>query len=120
MTRSALSPLRKAWLHSLVARRDLLKVGPLALSANVWPSLLSPAQANVAPNPSAKAKSIIYLWLGGGCTHLETFDPKPEAPEGIRGTLGAIPTTLPGVFFNEACPNLARIAHDLAVVRSFP
>lgn len=119
MTRSALSPLRRQWLHSLVARRDLLKVGPLALSAGVWPSLLSPAHANVAPNPSAKAKSIIYLWLGGGCTHIETFDPKPEAPEGIRGTLGAIPTSLPGVFFNEACPNLARIANDLAVVRSF-
>ncbi len=119
MTRSAISPLRKHLLHSMVARRDLLKIGPLALSSAVWPSLFSPAQAAFEPDPAAKAKSIIYLWLGGGVTHLETFDPKPEAPENIRGTLGAISTSLPGVFFNEACPNLARIASDLAVVRAF-
>lgn len=119
MARSALSPARQLALHSLVARRDLLKVGPLALSASVWPSLLSPAQAAITPDSKAPAKSIIYLWLGGGCTHLETFDPKPHAPEGIRGTLGAIPTSLPGTFFSEACPNLARVANDLAVVRSF-
>lgn len=119
MSRSALSPARREAIHSLIARRDLLKVGPLALSASVWPSLLSPAQAAFEPDPAAKAKSIIYLWLGGGCTHIETFDPKPEAPENIRGTLDAIPTSLPGVFFNEACPNLAKIAHDLAVVRAF-
>lgn len=110
---------RKLALHQLVARRDVLKVGPLALSANVWPSLLRPASAAFEPDPAAKAKSVIFLWLGGGVTHLESFDPKPEAPENIRGTLGAIATTLPGVFFNEVCPNLARIAHDLAVVRAF-
>jgi hypothetical protein len=119
MSRPALSPLRKHAIHSLVARRDLLKVGPLALSANIWPSLLRPACADFQPDAAAKAKSVIFLWLGGGCTHLETFDPKPDAPENIRGTLGAIPTSLPGVFFDEACPNLARVADDLAVVRSF-
>jgi hypothetical protein len=109
-------------LRRIASRRDVLKVGPIALSAAVWPGLLTPStvQADAfAPNPAAKAKSIIYLWMGGGVTHLDSLDPKPEAPQEIRGKLGAINTALPGVHFCESCPNLARIANDLAVVRSF-
>ena len=107
-------------LTSLVCRRDLLKVGPLALSASVMPGLLGgTARGEFTPNPTAKAKSVIFLWMGGGVTHIDSLDPKPEAPEQIRGTLSAIPTALPGVFFSETCPNLARIANELSVVRSF-
>jgi hypothetical protein len=57
--------------------------------------------------------------MGGGVTHIDSFDPKPLAPEEIRGTLGAISTALPGVQFGEVMPHLARIANDLCVVRSF-
>jgi hypothetical protein len=107
-------------LQSLVCRRDLLKVGPLALSASVLPGLFTGAAgAELVPSAAAKAKSVIYLWMGGGVTHIDSLDPKPEAPEQIRGTLSAIPTSLPGVHFSEVCPNLARIAHDLCTVRSF-
>jgi hypothetical protein len=106
-------------LHSIVSRRDLLKVGPVALSAAVWPSLLSTSQAALQPGPTAKAKSVIFLWMGGGVTHIDSLDPKPEAPQEIRGRLNAIDTALPGVQFCESCPNLARIANDLCVVRSF-
>jgi hypothetical protein len=107
-------------LRSLVCRRDLLKVGPLALSASVLPGLLTgTADAAFAPSPTAKAKSVIFLWMGGGVTHIDSLDPKPEAPEQIRGTLSAIPTAIPGVQFAEVCPNLARIANDLCTVRSF-
>ncbi len=122
MSRSALlSPARLDALESVVARRDLLKVGPIALSASVLPALFNTAAAaeSFQPDPNAKAKSIIYLWMGGGVTHIDSLDPKPLAPEGVRGTLGAIRTSLPGVYFNEVCPNLARIAKDLCVVRSF-
>lgn len=108
---------------SLLCRRDLLKVGPLALSGSLWPQLLSgaerPSPTSDKEIPGAQAKSVIFLWMGGGVTQLETFDPKPEAPEEVRGTLGAIPTSLPGTFFSEACPQLAQVAHELAVVRSF-
>jgi Protein of unknown function (DUF1501) len=112
--------LRAGRLRSLVCRRDLLKVGPLAVSASVFPSLLTgSARGEATVASTAKAKSIIFLWMAGGVTHLDSLDPKPEAPEQIRGTLTAIPTALPGVFFSEVCPNLARVAKDLAVVRSF-
>jgi len=117
---SQLNPLRHEQLKSLVCRRDLLKVGPLALSASVLPGLFDgTARTEFASNPTAKAKSVIFLWMGGGVTHIDSFDPKPDAPEQIRGTLSAISTALPGVFFSEVCPNLARIANELAVVRSF-
>jgi hypothetical protein len=106
-------------LHSIQSRRDLLKVGPVALSAAVWPGLLSPTQAALQPGPAAKAKSVIFLWMGGGVTHIDSLDPKPNAPQEIRGRLDAIDTALPGVQFSESCPNLAKIANDLCVVRSF-
>jgi hypothetical protein len=119
---SRLHRARLEALHSIVSRRDLLKVGPLAVSASVWPSLFPPGIAaadTFQPHAAAKAKSIIYLWMGGGVTHIDSLDPKPEAPQEVRGKLGAIATALPGVHFSESCPNLARIADDLCVVRSF-
>ena len=119
---ATIDPARLAQLESIVARRDVLKVGPLMLSASVLPTWLygtASAADEFQPNPYAKAKSIIYLWMGGGVTHIDSLDPKPLAPEAVRGTLGAIRTSLPGVYFNEVCPNLARIADDLCVVRSF-
>ena len=107
-------------LQSLVCRRDLLKVGPIALSSSVLPGLLQRGvSASFIPAASAKAKSVIFLWMGGGVTQLDSLDPKPLAPEQIRGTLNAISTSLPGVQFAEVCPNLARLANDLCVVRSF-
>src|SRR5262249_6337149 len=104
-------------------RRNLLKIGSLSLSAAALSNLFRApaAQAAAGPPPAAngKARSVIFLWMGGGVTHLESFDPKPDAPEEIRGTLSPIATTLPGVQFSEACPELAKIAHKLALVRSF-
>jgi len=117
---SLLSNAQRENLRSLVCRRDMLKVGPMAISASVMPQLFSgTSHAAISPLPTAKAKSVIFLWMGGGVTHIDSLDPKPEAPEQIRGTLSAIPTALPGVQFSEVCPNLARIANDLCTVRSF-
>ena len=108
------------WLRG--TRRDLLRVGSLSLSAAALPGLLRRAQGaettTIEPQ-NASARSVIFLWMGGGVTHIESFDPKPEAPEEIRGTLSTIATVLPGVQFAEVCPNLAKIADRLAVVRSY-
>lgn len=112
------SARREAHL-SVVSRRDLLKVGPLAISTSVCPSLLRSAWAVAQASPSAPAQAVIFLWMGGGVTHIDSLDPKPEAPQEIRGRLSAIDTTLPGVHFCESCPRLAEIAHELCVVRSF-
>jgi hypothetical protein len=57
--------------------------------------------------------------MGGGVTHIDSFDPKPDAPEEIRGTLSTIATSIPGVFFAQPMPNLARLAHELCLVRTF-
>jgi hypothetical protein len=57
--------------------------------------------------------------MGGGVPHLDSFDPKPHAPEEIRGTLQAIQTALPSVQFGEPMPRLAELADELCVVRSF-
>ena len=77
------------------------------------------AEASLAPKPFVgKKRSLILLWQDGGPSHFETFDPKPEAPDGIRGEFGAIPTSLPGVNFCEILPRLSRIAHRFSIIRS--
>lgn len=98
----------------------MIQAGGLAFAG----SLLPGSAAETAPSteyiePKGPAKQVLFLWMGGGVTHIDSFDPKPLAPETIRGTLGAISTALPGVQFGEAMPHLARIADDLCVVRSF-
>jgi hypothetical protein len=62
---------------------------------------------------------VLFLWLPGGVTHHESFDPKPEAPEEIRGDIRAIETNVPGVRFAEVLPCLARHMDKLALIRSF-
>jgi hypothetical protein len=97
-------------------RRDVLRVGSLGVSASLWPGLEAAGAESIVP---AKANSVILLWMAGGVTHHDSLDPKPESPEEIRGTLSTIATNLPGVFFAESCPNLARVADKFCLVRSF-
>ena len=103
-----------AWSNFL-SRRDMLRVGSLGLAG----SLLPEAAASAGATSPHKARSVILLWLAGGVTHIDSFDPKPDAPEEIRGTLQTIQTALHGVRFTEVMPCLARSARHLALVRSF-
>ncbi len=99
-------------------RRDVLQAGAVGVSASVLAGLgLEPTFAQ--EDLPGRAKSVIYLWIGGGMTHIDSFDPKPEAPEEVRGELTAIGTRLPGVQFCETLPGLAEVADRLAVVHSF-
>jgi hypothetical protein len=66
----------------------------------------------------SRPTSCILIWMDGGPSHFETFDPKPDAPVEIRGELGAIATKIPGVQFSEHMPRLAGIADKIAIVRS--
>jgi len=68
--------------------------------------------------PGAHARSAIIIRLSGGLSHVDSFDPKPEAPREIRGPFGAIRTSVPGVRFSEHLPRLAQRAHRLTVLRS--
>lgn len=104
----------------LFDRRDVLRVGSVAAAAAAVPANLRGADARrgQAP-PLARAQSVILLWMAGGVTHHDSFDPKPDAPEEIRGTLKAAPTAIPGVRFTEVMPCLARQAGQLTLVRTY-
>jgi hypothetical protein len=112
-------PTLATW-DSLLSRRDLLRVGALGMAATLWPAgLAPPVQASAPHHRLARARSVILLWMAGGVTHIDSFDPKPEAPTDVRGTLKAIPTAVTGIRFSETLPCLARQARHLAVVRSY-
>src|SRR5688500_18909457 len=97
-------------------RRHLLKVGGMGLLGLTMPKFLQ-AQS-LAEGPAAKAKSIIFLFQFGGPSHIDMFDRKPDAPEGIRGPLKGIPTNLPGVHVCEGLPRVAKIMDKVTLIRS--
>lgn len=76
------------------------------------------AEASAAGVDSGKATSVVLVWLGGGPSHLDTWDPKPDAPAEIRGEFGAVEGKASGVRLTEHLPLLAAQTDKLAVVRS--
>lgn len=78
-----------------------------------WPESLK-SSAVKAP----RAKSVIVVFLNGGASQLETFDPKPDAPVEIRGEFDAITSSVPGIFLSEHLPQMARLANRYTIVRS--
>jgi hypothetical protein len=102
-----------------MTRRDCLRLGlGSLLGGGLVHALRLRSLAGSAESPAAKAKSCILIWLDGGPTHYETFDPKPEAPKEIRGEFQPIQTRVPGMFFSQHLKRLAALADKLAVVRS--
>jgi hypothetical protein len=101
------------------SRREFLRIGTLGLGGLSLPHLLG-ARAVASGNRSiTTGKSVIFLYLFGGPSQFETFDPKMGAPDSIRSVNGETATSLPGVTFGAAFPQLARRAGQLAVVRSY-
>lgn len=102
-----------------VTRRDLIRVGGLSALGLGLGDFFGIQQAMASENQlTVKAKSCILIWLDGGPTHLETFDPKPDAPSEVRGPLDTIATNVSGVRINECFEKTARMMDKLAVVRS--
>jgi uncharacterized protein (DUF1501 family) len=101
------------------SRREFLRVGSLALGGLTLPGLLAARAQARALDGYVADKSVVFLYLQGGPSHIELFDPKMTAPEEIRSITGEVPTSLPGVTFGGTFPQMAAIAHRLAVVRSF-
>jgi len=97
--------------------RDCLQLGLGALLGGGLVGALR-ATANAAVAKSREADSCILVWMDGGPTHYETFDPKPDAPVEVRGEYATIATKLPGVEFSRHMQRLAAIADRLAIVRS--
>ena len=101
-------------------RREFLSVGSLGLGTLALPGLLrARAHGAALTNRPAPDTSIVWVWLGGGPTHIETFDPKMTAPAEYRSITGEVKTTVPGVTLGGTFPKLARQMHRMAIVRSF-
>ena len=101
-----------------LTRRGFVQVGFSGLLGMGLPGLLA-GRAGAAPGAKGgRAKSVIVILLSGGLGQHDSFDPKPEAPDGIRGEFQPIATTVPGVHFCEHLPGLAARADKIAVVRS--
>jgi uncharacterized protein (DUF1501 family) len=103
--------LRPRWP---VSRRDFLAAGGLTVMGLSMAERAAMARAQEQSGP----RSVILVVMTGGPSHLDTFDPKPDAPREIRGPMRTIQTALPGVAFTEAFPRLAERAEQLTVLRS--
>ncbi len=103
---------------TIPSRRDFLRVGVLSALGLSVERLLALRVTAADGDKTTKAKSCIFIWLDGGPSHFETFDPKRQAPAEVRGPFGTIPTSLAGIHFSEHLPGLAQRAGKLAVVRS--
>ncbi len=101
-----------------MGRREFLCVGGLSLGGLSLSNLLS-TTAGAARPAAVKDRSVIFLFLHGGPSQTETFDPKMTAPAGVRSVTGELPTTLPGVTFGGSFERLASLAHQVSVVRPF-
>ena len=105
-------------------RRELLSVGGLSLLGLSIPNVLAlrEAQASAPPKGSAgsfgRAKNVILLFLQGGPSHIDIWDPKPEAPDFIRGAFKAIDTKVPGIQVSELMPKLAQQMDKATLIRS--
>ena len=104
-------------------RREMLRAGALGMSGLTLPSLLGTA-SGAEPSRAARsasfgqAKNCIVLFLSGGPAQLDTFDPKPDAPQDVRGEFGTIDTALPGVRVSEYLPHTSKLLDRAALVRS--
>lgn len=98
-------------------RRTFLRIG---LSGVTTLSLgdLFRLRARAGSGNAGTPKSLLVVWLHGGASHLETYDPKPLAPSEFRGPFGAIDTSVPGVQISELLPRQAAIAHKFTLLRS--
>lgn len=95
-------------------RRSFLQAGVLSLGGLGLADVLRLRAAGPPPRDT----SVILFWLSGGPGHMETWDPKPEAPAEYRGPFRAIPTSVPGIQVGELLPGQARLMDRLALLRT--
>jgi hypothetical protein len=100
-----------------VSRRSFLRVGALTALGLSLPDWLR-ARAGAAASGSGRDVSCILLWLQGGISHIDSFDPKPDAPVEIRGEFGVIDTNVPGIRLCDPLPMLAQHQDKYSILRS--
>jgi len=115
---SAFSPSNGDVLRVGSTRRGFLQTGLAGLAGLSLPSLLQQQALATAAGQSTRKTNVILFWLSGGPSHIDMWDPKPEAPSEVRGPFGHIPTKLPGVHVCEHLPLTASLMHKLTLIRS--
>src|SRR5438045_989631 len=102
----------------LPSRRDWLRLGiPAVLGTGIGRAVSATPRAASTPG-FGRAKSVIVVFTSGGQSQLDTWDPKPDAPEEVRGIFRTIPTVVPGLRVCEHLPRLAKLAHRYTVLRT--
>src|SRR5690606_23244834 len=109
--------------HLRPTRRDVLRVGSCGILGLSLPSLLR-LQAQASETPAGggqgwgKAKSIILVYLQGGPSHLDLWDPKENVPDNVKSVFSPISTKIPSVQFTENLPRLSQINDRFTMIRS--
>src|SRR5438874_7656676 len=98
-------------------RREFLRLGLAGLGGLTWPALLR-ARAGTGPGRPRPDTALLVVWLHGGASHLETYDPKPLAPSEYRGPYRPIATRVPGMHLCELLPRQAQVAQRFTLLRS--
>ncbi|MGE4550348.1 MAG: DUF1501 domain-containing protein [Opitutales bacterium] len=107
------------WNKSKRGRRDFLSVGSLALGGLSLPQFLRAEEAVKSIGGLAKDRAVIFLFMHGGPSQFETFDPKMDAPDRVRSATGEIKTKIPGITFGSTFEKLAQLNDKFSIVRSF-
>lgn len=97
-------------------RRDFLRMGIAGFASLSLPGVMRLRAAS--PMESSQRTAVIMVWKPGGCSHIDTYDPKPHAGSDYRGPFGTIPTKVAGMHFTELLPRQAAIADKISVLRS--
>src|SRR5262245_13874270 len=111
----------------MLHRRDaMIRLGQVALGTLTLPNLLADREATRAGRSAsgqtsrqASAKSCVLVYLWGGPPQHDTFDPKPDAPDGIRSQFSTISTVVPGISICDQLPQIAKQTDKMAIIRSF-
>ncbi len=117
-------PGRSGWTCDGFSRREFMRVGGAGLFGLSLPELLRLQAAAGVPEAGAhasgwgKAKSVIMIFLQGGPSHIDIWDPKPDAPSNIRGDFKPIKTKVPGIYVSEVMPKLAQQLDKATLIRS--
>jgi len=101
-----------------LSRRSFLRVGMLGLAGLTLPDLLRLRALASSRGEPATDTAVIQIVLGGGPTHIDTYDPKPDAPKEFRGEFHPIPTNVPGISVCELLPQQAQVMDKMAIIRS--
>src|SRR4051794_39438167 len=99
-----------------IARRTALQIGGLGMMGLTMPRLLH--AADQSKSKTGRAKSVIFLYQFGGPSHLDTFDPKPAAPDGVRSRYGVIETAAPGIQICDQLPKTALVMDEVTLIRT--